>query len=100
MSKNKNYKMELNMVKQVKTIQYLCTCTSELLNLSMLDSELINQLFVLSFTKLTRLNPIMHCDPDVCGGEHPAVAMVSAEVWEEDGGVLWNHSELVYFCSD
>lgn len=43
--------------------------------------------------------------PDLCSGKHPTVAVVSGEIWEEDGGVLWHHGAytalifLICLCS-
>lgn len=36
---------------------------------------------------------LLHVFPGVCSHKHPTVAMVSAEVWKEDGGFLRHHSE-------
>lgn len=40
---------------------------------------------------------LAHVNPGFCSGKHPIVAVVSAEVWEEDGSFLRHHSEYTVF---
>lgn len=40
---------------------------------------------------------LAHVYPGFCSDKHPTVAMVPAEVWEEDGSLLWYHSEYTVF---
>lgn len=44
-------------------------------------------------------NRVTSASTGFCSNKHPTVAMVSGEVWEEDGSFLWHHCECAVFIS-